>query len=313
VGRVLITGGAGFVGSHLSERLHADGWDVVVVDSLLTGSRDNLASLEGRARFSFVEADAAREIPIGGTFDRVVHLASPASPMDYLRHPLETLEAGSSGTRNALEVALASGARFLLASTSEIYGDPEVHPQPEAYWGKVNPVGPRAVYDESKRFAEALTMAYHRTLAVDVRIARLFNTYGPRMRRGDGRAVPTFIEQALMGEPITLHGDGSQTRSLCYISDMVDGLHLLLDSSVEGPVNLGNPDELSMRELAARICKQVGTEVDMKEVDRPQDDPELRRPDITRARQLLGWSPTVALDIGLHHTIAWARSAWTME
>jgi dTDP-glucose 4,6-dehydratase len=313
LGRVVVTGGAGFIGSHLCERLHADGWDVVVVDSLITGSRDNLAALEGRAGCSFVEADVSRTIPVTGPIDRVVDLASPASPMDYLQHPLETLEAGSSGTRNALELAHAADARFLLASTSEIYGDPDVHPQPESYWGKVNPIGPRAVYDESKRFAEAMTMAYHRVHGLEVRIARLFNTYGPRMRRGDGRAVPTFIEQALRGEPITLHGDGSQTRSLCYVSDTVDGLLLLLESSVEGPVNLGNPEELPMRELARRICDLLGADVDMKEVERPEDDPELRRPDITRARELLGWSPTVPLEEGLRRTIEWARSAWTLD
>jgi dTDP-glucose 4,6-dehydratase len=313
MGRVVVTGGAGFIGSHLCERLHADAWDVIVVDSLITGSHDNLDTLKGRARFSFVEADITQAIPVTGGVDRIVHLASPASPMDYLRNPLETLEAGSSGTRNALELSRASGARFLLASTSEIYGDPEIHPQPESYWGKVNPIGPRAVYDESKRFAEAITMTYHRVHGLDVRIARLFNTYGPRMRRGDGRAVPTFIEQALMDEPITLHGDGSQTRSLCYVNDTVDGLLLLMESSVEGPVNLGNPDELTMRELAARICGLVGADVDMKEVDRPQDDPELRRPDITRARELLGWRPIVRLDDGLRRTIEWARSAWAVD
>jgi dTDP-glucose 4,6-dehydratase len=257
-----------------------------------------------------VEADVARGIPVTGSVDRVIHLASPASPMDYLRYPLETLEAGSSGTRNALELALATGARFLLSSTSEIYGDPEIHPQLESYWGKVNPIGPRAVYDESKRFAEAITMAYHRTHGVDVRIARLFNTYGPRMRRGDGRAVPAFIEQALLREPVSLHGDGSQTRSLCYVDDTVEGLCLLLESSVDGPVNLGNPHELSMRELAMRVCDLVGADVDIKEVDRPEDDPALRRPDITRAQKLLGWAPTVPLDEGLLRTIEWARSAW---
>jgi dTDP-glucose 4,6-dehydratase len=309
--RAVVTGGAGFVGSHVCERLLAEGWQALCLDTLLTGREDNLAGCLSDPRFAFERTDVTRFITVEGAIDAVVHLASPASPRDYLDHPIHTLKVGALGTLNALGLAKASGARFLLASTSEAYGDPLVNPQPETYWGNVNPVGPRGVYDEAKRFAEATTMAYHRVHAVPVSIARIFNTYGPRMRRDDGRAVPTFLSQALRGETITVHGDGSQTRSLCYVDDLVEGLWRLLVSDLTGPVNIGNPEEVTVLELAERVRVAVGAEVPIEFTERPEDDPQVRRPDISLARLELGWEPKVPLDTGLERMVAWASEAWT--
>jgi dTDP-glucose 4,6-dehydratase len=308
--RAVVTGGAGFLGSHVCERLLAEGWHVLCLDTLLTGREDNLAGCLSDPRFAFERTDVTRFITVEGAIDGVVHLASPASPRDYLDHPIHTLKVGALGTLNALGLAKASGARFLLASTSEAYGDPLVNPQPETYWGNVNPVGPRGVYDEAKRFAEATTMAYHRVHAVPVSIARIFNTYGPRMRRDDGRAVPTFVSQALRGEPITVHGDGSQTRSLCYVDDLVEGLWRLLVSDLTGPLNIGNPEEVTVLELAERVRAAVGAEVSIEFTERPEDDPQVRRPDTSLARLELGWEPRVPLDTGLERMVAWASEAW---
>lgn len=308
--RAVVTGGAGFLGSHLCDRLVAEGWSVVCVDSLLTGDDDNLVTLRGDSGFTYVPRDVTEPFQVGGPLDAVLHLASPASPVDYLRWPIETLRVGAIGTLNALELARAEGARFFLASTSEAYGDPLIHPQPETYWGNVNPVGPRSVYDEAKRFAEAATMAYHRQHGLSVGIARIFNTYGPRMRRGDGRAVPTFIQQALSGQPLTVHGDGTQTRSLCYVDDLIEGIYRLVVAPETGPVNLGNPHEVTVRQLAESIRDALGSSSTIEYVERPVDDPDRRRPDITLARRLLDWEPTVALDEGLRRTIEWARARW---
>ena len=308
--RALVTGGAGFLGSHLCRRLLDDGWEVVCVDSLLTGARTNVEGLETRDGFRFVQGDVVRGIPDVGEVDWVLHLASPASPIDYLEHPIETLEVGSLGTLHALRFAHQQGARFFLSSTSEVYGDPEVHPQPESYWGNVNPIGPRSVYDEAKRFAEAATFAYRRTHDLPVRVVRIFNTYGVSMRRDDGRAVPTFIQQAMAGEPLTVHGDGSQTRSLCYVDDLIEGFRRLIDSDIEDPVNIGNPHEVTVRELAEAVIEAAGSSSELRFTDRPVDDPERRRPDITTARERLGWEPKVPLDEGLRRTIEWARDAW---
>ena len=308
--RAVVTGGAGFVGSHLCERFLAEGWEVLCLDSLLTGSTANLDGLRDDPRFAFEEHDVTEPTRVAGGVDRILHFASPASPIDYLEHPIETLRVGALGTMHALDLARDKGAAFVLASTSEVYGDPLVHPQPESYWGNVNPVGPRSVYDESKRYAEALTMAYHRAHDLPVRILRIFNTYGERMRSRDGRAVPTFIRQALAGEPLTVHGDGSQTRSLCYVSDLIEGVWRLAGSELTGPVNIGNPSEITIAELAARIATIAGSGAPIVNTDRPVDDPELRRPDITLARAALGWEPLVPLDEGLGRTIAWARTAW---
>jgi dTDP-glucose 4,6-dehydratase len=309
--RVLVTGGAGFLGSHLCERLIAESHEVLCYDSLLTGDMQNLASLMGSDRFTFLEYDVTANIDVEGNVDWVLHFASPASPADYLEHPIHTLKVGALGTLNSLGLAKAKAASFFLASTSEVYGDPLVNPQPESYWGNVNPIGPRGVYDEAKRFAEAMTHAYHRIHQVPMRVARIFNTYGPRLRPGDGRAVPTFIRQSLSGEPITVHGDGSQTRSLCYVDDMIDGLMKLLhsDDAVE-PVNLGNPQEVTVLELAELICKLAGSDSEIVFVDRPIDDPERRRPDISRAQKLLDWTPAVSLEVGLDQTIEWCRENW---
>jgi dTDP-glucose 4,6-dehydratase len=309
--RVLVTGGAGFLGSHLCERLIAESHEVLCYDSLLTGDMQNLASLMGSDRFTFLEYDVTANIDVEGNVDWVLHFASPASPADYLEHPIHTLKVGALGTLNSLGLAKAKAASFFLASTSEVYGDPLVSPQPESYWGNVNPIGPRGVYDEAKRFAEAMTHAYHRIHQVPMRVARIFNTYGPRLRPGDGRAVPTFIRQSLSGEPITVHGDGSQTRSLCYVDDMIDGLMKLLhsDDAVE-PVNLGNPQEVTVLELAELICKLAGSDSEIVFVDRPIDDPERRRPDISRAQKLLDWTPAVSLEVGLDQTIEWCRENW---
>ena len=309
--RAVVTGGAGFLGSYMCERLVAEGWDVMCFDSLLTGDRQNLAGLEKLDRFEFVHHDVTEGVSVDGPLDWVLHMASPASPPDYLEHPIETLDVGSIGTRNCLELAKSKGAGFFLTSTSEVYGDPLVHPQPESYWGNVNSVGPRSVYDEAKRFAEALTMAYHRAHDVPVRLARIFNTYGPRMRRADGRAVPNFIDQALHGEPVTVHGDGSQTRSLCYVDDLIEGLWRLLNSGHTGPMNVGNPEEAKVLELARLIVELVDSASEMTFVDRPVDDPQQRCPDITLARAELSWEPRIGMREGLARTIDWARDRWT--
>jgi dTDP-glucose 4,6-dehydratase len=306
--RILVAGAAGFIGSHICDRLLAEGHTVVAVDNLLTGSEQNLAHLAGNAQFGFIRHDITRALLLEGPLDAVLNMASPASPKDYLQHPLETLEVGISGTRNMLELARASGAGFLQASTSECYGDPLEHPQRETYWGNVNPVGPRSCYDESKRFAEALTMAYHRTYGVRTNIARIFNTYGPRMKLDDGRVVPAFIGQTLRGEPITIFGDGSQTRSFCYVSDLVDGIYRLMQSDERYPVNLGNPTEMTVREFAERIVSITGRALPIVHRALPEDDPKQRKPDISKARRLLGWEPRVALDEGLRCTVDYFRS-----
>jgi dTDP-glucose 4,6-dehydratase len=306
--RVVVTGGAGFLGSHLCERLLADGCEVLAIDNFLTGTPKNLESLLGHSHFRLLRSDITDYLHVPGRVDQVLHFASPASPIDYLLLPIETMKVGSIGTLHVLGLAKEKGARFLLASTSETYGDPQVHPQPESYWGHVNPVGPRGVYDEAKRFAEALTMAYRRTHGVDTAIIRIFNTYGERMRPNDGRAIPTFIRQALRGEPMTVAGDGSQTRSVCYVDDLVEGIVRLLRSSLAGPVNVGNPHELSMIDLAERIRKLASSESDIVFVERPEDDPSVRQPDITIAKAELGWEPQVPLDEGLGRTIEWFRS-----
>ncbi len=305
--RYVISGGAGFIGSHLCDRLLAEGHAVLAVDNLITGSYRNIAHLEADSRFEFLEADVCKPLSIAGRVDGVLHLASLASPVDYLAHPIETLDSGSIGTRNMLELARQHGATFLLTSTSECYGDPAVHPQVETYWGNVNPVGPRSCYDESKRFAEALTMAYHRTHGLRTNIARIFNTYGPRMALNDGRVVPAFLDQALRGAPITVFGDGSQTRSFCYVSDLVDGLYRLMCSDERYPVNLGNPMEWRIIDFAEHIQKLVGADVPIEFKPLPQDDPKQRRPDISKAKRLLGWEPKVDLDEGLKQTIEYFR------
>lgn len=308
---VLVAGGAGFLGSHLCDRLVGRGDRVVCVDDLSTGRRANIAHLLDDPAFSLVEADVTREIPVAGPFDAVCHLASPASPTAYLRRPMETLAAGSEGTRRLLELADAHGARFLLASTSEVYGDPTVHPQTESYRGNVDPVGPRSVYDEAKRFAESLTMASHRTRGTDVAIARIFNTYGPRLAPGDGRVVSNFMVQALATAPLTVYGDGSQTRSLCFVDDEVEGLLALLGSAVAGPVNIGNPDERTVLDLATRVLHVTGSRSEIALRPLPVDDPTRRCPDISLARRALGWEPTVPLDEGLARTADYfARGAW---
>ncbi len=298
-------GGSGFLGSHLCDQLLARGDAVVCVDDFSTGRRRNVAHLEGRTDFELVEADVSREIPVDGDVTAVCNLASPASPPDYLALPLETLAVGSEGTRHGLELAGRHRARFLLASTSEVYGDPEVHPQSEEYWGRVNPIGPRSVYDEAKRFAEALTMAHHRARGSDVAIVRIFNTYGPRLRPDDGRVVSNFLLQALRGEPLTVYGDGSQTRSLCYVEDEVRGLLALLDSDLTGPVNIGNPDEYTVLQLARTVIDLLGSPSTVEHRPLPTDDPTRRRPDITVARSLLGWEPTTSLEDGLARTAAY--------
>ncbi len=303
--RVVVTGGAGFLGSHLTDRLLADGAEVICVDNLITGSRRNLSHLEGDPRFTLRIDDVAAAWSVDGPVDAVLHFASLASPVDYLRHPLATLEVGTLGTMNALHIAEDKGARFLLASTSEVYGDPAVHPQPETYWGNVNPIGPRSVYDESKRVSEAFTMAFNSARGVDVRIARIFNTFGPRMREQDGRAVPQFITQALAGEPITVYGDGSQTRSLCYVDDLIEGLIRLLRSNYTMPVNLGNPHEVTMRQLAELVRDTCSSESPIELHPLPVDDPKRRCPDVTVARRELEWQAMVPLEEGLRRTVSW--------
>lgn len=306
---VLITGGAGFLGSHLCDRFVAEGWDVIALDSFLTGTPDNIAHLFGEPRFRFVKYDVTHYIFVAGPVDLILHFACPASPADYMRYTIHTMKVDSLGTLHTLGLAKAKGARYLLASTSEVYGDPEVHPQPESYWGHVNPIGPRSVYDEAKRFSEALSMAYYHTHGLDVRIARIFNTYGARTRRDDGRAVPNFIVQALRGDPITVYGDGTQTRSFCEVSDLVEGVYRLATyPNLAGEVvNLGNPDEYQLIELAQQIKELTGSASEIVFEPLPTDDPRRRRPDITKAKTLLGWEPKVRLREGLSRTIEYFR------
>ncbi|MGH7753548.1 MAG: UDP-glucuronic acid decarboxylase family protein [Gemmatimonadales bacterium] len=334
--RVLITGGAGFLGSHLCDRLLERGGEVLCVDNLLTGRRDNVTHLADHRRFQFIEADVCEYLAVEGPLDLVLHFASAASPKDYLEFPIHTLKVGAVGTHRALGLAKAKGARFLLASTSEVYGDPLMSPQPETYWGNVNPISPRGVYDEAKRFAEAMTMAYHRYSGLDTRIARIFNTYGPRMRPDDGRAIATFCVQALRGEPLTVFGDGSQTRSFCYLDDMVDGLLALADApsdrspaermdraflhqSLEGqdsihqPINLGNPDERSVLRIAELVLAETGSPSAIILAPLPVDDPRVRRPDVSRATRLLGWAPRVSIEEGIHRTVAYFRGRLGLE
>ena len=305
--RVLVTGGAGFLGSHLCDFLLGQGCEVICMDNLLTGSSDNIAHIHD-PRFVFVEYDVTNFISIKGDLDYVLHFASPASPIDYLELPIQTLKVGSLGTYRALGLAKARGARFLLASTSEVYGDPLVHPQREDYWGNVNPVGPRGVYDEAKRFAEAMTMAYHRFHRIDTRIVRIFNTYGSRMRLTDGRAIPTFIRQALRGEPLTMYGDGSQTRSFTYVTDLIDGIWKLMQAPVNDPVNIGNPREMTLLELAKHVLRATGSKSDIVFRPLPTDDPKVRQPDIGKAKRLLHWEPVVELEEGLRRTVEWCRT-----
>ncbi len=306
--RILITGGAGFIGSHLCDRLLAEGHEVIAMDSLITGSTDNIAHLAGHARFRFIHHDVTNYIYVPGPLDAVMHLASPASPIDFTRIPIQILKVNSLGTHNALGVAMGKGARFLLASTSEVYGDPLVHPQPEGYWGNVNPIGVRGVYDEGKRFSEAITMAYHRIHGLDTRIIRIFNTYGPRMRLADGRVVPNFVGQALRGEALTVYGDGNQTRSFCYVTDLVDGMVRLLLSAETDPINVGNPAELCIREFAEAINRLTGNPAGIVYKPLPVDDPRIRQPDITRAQTILGWQPQVSLEDGLRQAIDYFRT-----
>ncbi len=305
--RLVVTGAAGFLGSHLTDRLLAEGHSVVGIDSLITGTRRNLAHLRDEPRFAFLERDVSEPIEVEGEVDGVFHFASPASPVDYLRYPIETLKAGALGTRNALGLARARGSRLLLASTSEVYGDPLVHPQPETYWGNVNPVGPRSVYDEAKRFAEALTMAYHREHGADTRIVRIFNTYGPRMRPDDGRVVSNFVVQALRGEPLTVYGDGSQSRSFCYVSDLVEGIWRLFNADIHEPVNLGNPGEYTIRALSDLVLATTGSASTVEVRPLPMDDPRMRSPDISLASARLDWTPRIPLEVGLRRTVEYFR------
>ena len=309
--RAVVTGGAGFLGSHLCERLVSEGWDVLCLDSFLTGKASNLDEVIGHARFRLEHYDVTNYLSVDGDVDWILHFASPASPIDYLDHPIHTLKVGALGTLNALGLAKAKNAGFFLASTSEVYGDPLVHPQPEAYWGNVNPIGPRGVYDEAKRYAEAMAMAYHRTHGIPVRIIRIFNTFGRRMRQADGRAVPTFIKQALAGQPLTVHGEGAQTRSLCYVDDLIEGIWRLLNAGVTGPMNIGNPHEVKILDLARMIVDAADSKSEIIFVDRPVDDPEVRCPDISMAGKILGWEPGVSLEDGLQRTIEWARESWS--
>lgn len=309
--RVVVTGGAGFLGSHLCERLLSRGDSVVCLDNFITGSPHNVAHLADNGDFRLVQVDVTDYINVEGDVDLVLHFASPASPVDYLKLPIETLKVGSIGTQHALGLAKRTGARFVLASTSEVYGDPQVHPQPEGYWGNVNPVGPRGVYDEAKRYAEAITMAYRNTHGLNTGIVRIFNTFGPRMRPNDGRAIPNFIRQALAGEPVTVAGDGNQTRSICYVDDLVSGILAMADSNHAGPVNIGNPHEISMLDLARWIIELTGSGSEVEFIARPVDDPTVRRPDTALAQELLAWEPQVQIEDALRRTIEWFR--WESE
>jgi len=304
----VVTGGAGFLGSHLCDRLLAEGHNVVCMDNLLTGNVANIEHLSGNTSFKFIHHDVTEYIYLPGDVDFVFHFASPASPIDYLEFPIQTLKVGALGTHKALGLAKAKNARFLISSTSEVYGDPLVHPQKEDYWGNVNPVGPRGVYDEAKRFAEAMTMAYHRYHGVDTKIVRIFNTYGPRMRLNDGRAVPAFAGQAMRGEPITVFGDGSQTRSFCFVSDLIDGIYRLATSAETGPINIGNPNEMTIKELAEHIVKMTGSSSEIIYKDLPVDDPKIRQPDITLAAEKLGWAPKIEIADGLPETLDYFRT-----
>ena len=306
--RIFVSGGAGFVASHLCDRWLDDGAEVIAADNYLTGRPENLEHLRGNALFRFLEHDVCEPVSVEGPLDYVFHMASPASPLDYLAHPVETMMVGATGTKNMLDLAREKGAAFLLASTSECYGDPLEHPQRESYWGNVNPVGPRSVYDEAKRFAEALTMSYRREFGVETHIVRIFNTYGPRMKLNDGRVVPAFLDQALRGEPLTVFGDGSQTRSFCYVSDLVEGITRLARSEEPDPVNIGNPSEMTILEFAQRIRDLVGSDSAIVTKDLPADDPKQRRPDVSKAKEILGWEPVVPLEEGLRKTIEYFRS-----
>ncbi len=303
----LVTGGAGFLGSHLCQRLLNEGYKVICMDNLITGDAENIKHLIDNPNFVYIQQDVTKYIEVKGALDWVFHFASPASPIDYLKYPIQTLKVGALGTHNTLGLAKAKKAKFMLASTSEVYGDPQVHPQPEDYWGNVNPIGPRGVYDEAKRFAEALTIAYHREHNIDVRIVRIFNTYGPRIRTDDGRAIPTFITQALRGEDLTIFGDGSQTRSFCYVDDLIDGIMRLMEVEYHFPLNLGNPQEITILELARLIINLTASKSRIKFLPLPQDDPKVRRPDITRAKKLLSWEPKVSLTQGLLSTIEYFK------
>jgi dTDP-glucose 4,6-dehydratase len=311
--RAVVTGGAGFLGSHLCDRLISGGWDVLAIDNLVTGVESNVGHLLKHPKFRLVRADVSKYIDVPGPVDYVLHFASPASPVDYLKLPIQTLKVGALGTHNALGLAFAKKAKFFLASTSECYGDPETSPQSEQYWGHVNPIGPRGVYDEAKRFAEAMTMAYHRYHGVDAHIVRIFNTYGPRMRLNDGRALPNFVYQALTGQPLTVYGDGKQTRSFCYVSDLIEGIYLLMQSDEHLPVNIGNPQEITILEFAERIRANFDNAPAIVFEALPQDDPKRRCPDITKAKRLLGWEPRVSLEEGLRLTLAYFREQFAKE
>lgn len=311
--RAVITGGAGFLGSHLCDYLIERDWDVLCIDNLVTGNEGNVGHLSKHPRFRMMRHDVSRYIDVSGPIDYVLNLASPASPVDYLKLPIQTLKVGALGTHNSLGLAMAKKAKYLLASTSECYGDPQISPQPESYWGHVNPIGPRGVYDEAKRFAEAMVMAYHRFHGLDTHIVRIFNTYGPRMRLNDGRALPNFVHQALTGQPITVYGDGKQTRSFCYVSDLIEGIYRLMNSDEHDPVNIGNPQEITILEFAERIRKLLGSEVPIIFKPLPQDDPKQRCPDITKAKRLLGWQPKVNLEEGLRLTLDFFRQQVAAE
>jgi len=305
--RTLVTGGAGFLGSHLCEYFLKKGHEVICMDNLITGSKDNISSIKNK-NFQFIEHNVSEFINLEGELDYIMHFASPASPIDYLELPIQTLKVGALGTHNVLGLAKAKSATFLLASTSEVYGDPLVHPQPETYWGNVNPIGPRGVYDEAKRFAEAITMAYHRTHGINTKIVRIFNTYGPRMRVNDGRAIPNFLKQAIMGKDLTVYGDGSQTRSFCFVSDLVEGLYRLLMSEQNYPINIGNPNEMTIKEMAGKIIQATNSKSKIVQVPLPEDDPKIRQPDITLARKYLNWKPAVSLDQGLRSTLEYFKN-----
>lgn len=311
--RAVVTGGAGFLGSHLCDKLLAEGWEVLALDNFITGAKGNLGHLQHSKKFKFQKADVSKPLRVAGKVGYVLHFASPASPPDYLKHPIATMMVGSIGTKNALDLALAKKAKFFLASTSECYGDPEISPQHEEYWGNVNPIGPRGVYDEAKRFSEAMTMAYHRYHHVDTHIVRIFNTYGPRMRLNDGRALPNFVYQALSGKPLTIYGDGKQTRSFCYVSDLIEGIYRLMMSTEHLPTNIGNPQEITILEFAERIRKNFDNPPPIVFEPLPQDDPKRRCPDITKARRILNWEPKVGLEEGLNLTLAYFKQVFNKK